>query len=359
MFRLWTTDAVEIFPASRFGGQAGENGYVSFAQPGRCSRGFSCVAMFVLFCFLPFRLAAGGKLIVFQAASLSLPFAELEKRFEARNPGWDVVRESSSSRLAIRKVVDLGRPCDILATADEALLHDLVLPDNAKWLGMFARNRVVIAFTEKSKYRSEINADNWYEILLRKDVNFGYADPNMAPVGYRTHLCWKLADIYYAERLKGRSLYNELRQHCPDQFIRPHCNELIPLLESLTLDYTFQYQSVAMQHRLSWLKLPDEIDLGNRNLNPFYAQVSENIRGQSRTTSDFSRTGQAVVYGITIPDNAENVKQAEDFLRLLFSEEGQQIMTDNFQEPVVPPLCIGIDQAPESLKPILKEVDKP
>jgi molybdate/tungstate transport system substrate-binding protein len=297
-----------------------------------------------------------GKLVIFHAASLARPFEALEKIIEAENPGLDIVRESSSSRLAIRKVTDLGRPADILASADEALLRQQALPEHADWVGLFARNRVVLAFTAKSKHRTEINAQNWYDILLREDVNFGYAEPSMAPVGYRTLLCWKLADIYYRDALGGRSVYRELIDACPRRFIRPHCNELIPLLEALTLDYTFQYRSVALQHHLEWLKLPDEIDLGNEAMGDFYAQVSTEVPGRTRGAPE-ERVGRPIVYGITIPKNARNRAMAERFLELLFAEKGGQIMEDNFQELIRPVLCKNRDAAPDALRPLMKEAE--
>jgi molybdate/tungstate transport system substrate-binding protein len=296
------------------------------------------------------------KLIVYHAASLALPFGAIEKVMEERFPGLDVICESSSSRIAIRKVTDLGRKGDIVASADEALIRNIMMPDHADWVGTFARNRVVIAYTDRSRYRDEINADNWYEILLRDDVNYGQADANNAPVGYRTWLTWKLADAYYADKLGDRDLFEELRANCPPKNIRPHCNELIPLLESLALDYTFQYRSVALQHHLSWLKLPDEIDLGSETQREFYAKVSVEIAGTARG-SITTKVGKPVLYGVTMIKDPQNPEMALEFLKILFSEEGQKILEENFQEPIVPVYCDNVQAAPEVLRQHLRPAD--
>ena len=296
-----------------------------------------------------------GKLVVFHAASLARPFQELERRLEAEYPGLDIVRESSSSRLAMRKITDVGRPADIIAVADAFLLRQLMFPEHVEWVGVFARNRLVLAYTAKSRYRAEITAENWFEILLRDDVRFGYADPGMAPVGYRTHLCWKLADIHYRDRLKGRSIYEQLRSKCSQRFIRPHCNELIPLLESLTLDYTFQYRSVALQHHLEWLKLPDEIDLGSERKGDFYAQVSVEVPGKTPGVPT-KRIGHPAVYGISITKAADNPAMAEVFLKTLFGEEGRTLMEESFQETVNPVLCSPLENAPDSLRLYMDEL---
>ncbi len=296
-----------------------------------------------------------GRIVIFHAASLARPFAELERTFERSHPGTDVVRESSSSRIAIRKVTELNRAADIVATADDRLLRELMFPDAASWCIVFVRNRVVIGFTDRSRYSSSISADNWYDVLLRKDVQFGYANPNMAPVGYRTLLCWELANLYYGKQLAGRDLFEELRAACPPRNIRPHVNELLPPLESLRLDYVFLYRSVAMQHNLKWIKLPDEIDLGNEKLAGQYARVSVEIAGKTRG-SKLVQQGRPITYGLSIPIGAPNREAAVAFLSLLLGEQGRKVMEENFQEPIAPAPCYGFDKVPAVLKPLLTPV---
>ncbi|NOY81556.1 MAG: tungstate ABC transporter substrate-binding protein WtpA [Kiritimatiellaeota bacterium] len=298
-----------------------------------------------------------GKIVIFHAASLARPFAELERTFERSHPGTDVVRESSSSRIAIRKVTELNRAADIVATADDRLLRELMFPAAASWCVVFVRNRVVIGFTDRSRYSSSISADNWYDVLLRRGVQFGYANPNMAPVGYRTLLCWKLANLYYHNRLAGRDLFEALRAACPPQNIRPHVNELLPPLESLRLDYVFLYRSVAMQHNLKWIKLPDEIDLGNEKLAEKYARVSVEIAGKTRGSKLVQR-GRPITYGLCIPAGAPNRDGAVAFLSLLLGERGRNVMEQNFQEPIFPSPCYGFVKVPAALKPLLTPVSE-
>ncbi len=293
-----------------------------------------------------------GKLTVFHAASLARPFEAMEKVLEAEHPQLDVIRESSSSRVACRKLTELGRTCDILASADYLLLRDMMIPDHAEWYLAFARNRVVIAYSDRSTYQNEINADNWYEILLREDVAYGYAEPDQAPVGYRTLLTWKLAEMHYDES----GLFEKLKAGAPESNIRPHCNQLIPLVQSLGLDYIFQYQSVARQHNLQFLQLPPEIDLSSEKHADLYSEVSVELSGKTRGET-MTRTGAPIVYGITIPADATNNAAAVAFLELLLSERGQQIMDENFQEPIVPALAPDPSALPEELRQYAEGAD--
>ncbi len=42
----------------------------------------------------------------------------------------------------------------------------------------------------------------------------------------------------------------------------------------------FQYKSVAIQHKLKYIELPDEINLGNPGMNPVYNKVSLDVAGK-------------------------------------------------------------------------------
>ncbi len=300
--------------------------------------------------------AKNQKLLVYHAASQTKAFGAIEKLMEERHPGLDVICESSSTRLAIRKITDLHRKGDIIGSADDALVSSLLMPDYTEWQGIFSTDRIVIAYTERSRLRDQINADNWYDILLRDDVNYGYSDPNNAPVGYRTWLTWKLATIHYKDKIGDRDLYEELLAGCPEKNIRPHCNELIPLLESLALDYIFEYRSVAMQHHLNWLKLPDEIDLGSAKLAKTYAQAQVQISGKQRGSIQ-TITGMPMLFSATMLKDAQNPPMALEFLQILFGPEGQKIMEENFQETYSPVYCRELSAAPEALRPLLREPD--
>jgi len=59
-----------------------------------------------------------GKLIMFYAGSLSMPFDAMEKAFEEKYPKVDLQKEAAGSQACARKITDLKKPCDIMASAD-------------------------------------------------------------------------------------------------------------------------------------------------------------------------------------------------------------------------------------------------
>ena len=71
---------------------------------------------------LPSRGASGGRVIVFHAGSLSVPFLQMEKVFESKHPNMDILREAGGSTEMARMISQFNKPADIMASADVAVV---------------------------------------------------------------------------------------------------------------------------------------------------------------------------------------------------------------------------------------------
>lgn len=291
-----------------------------------------------------------GEVVVFHAGSLSIPFSEIEKAFEAKYPGTDVIREAAGSRTTARKVTDLDRPADVIGSADYTVIESLMIPEHTGWYLNFATNEMAIMYTENSTGKDEINSENWYEVLLRDDVEYGHSEPNADPCGYRSQLVWKLAELHYNET----DLYQKLREGCPAKNVRPKETDLLALLEVGELDYIFIYRSVAQQHGMPFVILPDKINLKTNEYSDFYENAKFDVSGKVPGET-ITKIGKPMVYGVTIPNNTPNRKGAEAFVKFLVGPEGQKIMEDNGQPAITPGIVNNIDVVPESIKPLVKE----
>jgi len=292
-----------------------------------------------------------GKLIVFHAGSLTVPMDALTEAFQAKHPDVTFETEASGSNAAARKISELGREADLMMSADYTVIDKLLIPDFADWNIQFARNTMVIAYTDQSLYADEINGDNWYEILTRDKVVYGHSDPDADPCGYRTLLVWQLAEEHY--RVPG--LYANLEEHCPPENVRPKSVGLIALLESGDMDYAFEYRSVAVQHGMKFVELPDEINLSMVEHADFYSQATVDIVGKEPGTT-MTMTGKPIVYGVTIPKNALSPELALEFVKFLLGPEGQVIMEGQGQPPIVPPVAsTGEEKLPPSLRALIRE----
>jgi len=287
------------------------------------------------------------QIIIFHAGSLSVPFKQLSDEYEKRNPGIRILLEPAGSLVCARKITELKKPCDIIASADYLVIDELIVPEYASWSIRFATNELVIAFQEKSKYSSEIDSSNWMDILLRDDVTYARSDPDSDPCGYRSVLAFKLAEKYYdMEGLEARLTSKDR------DYIRPKEVDLVALVEANATDYMFQYKSVAIQHNLKYIELPDYINLGNPSLNDYYHSVSLDVKGNS-PDSKIRVFGDYINYSLSVLTDAVSKSEAIDFVSLILSSEGQEIIRKCGQDPIVPFSTEQPEMIPEKLKKYL------
>lgn len=273
-----------------------------------------------------------GEVIIFHAGSLTVPLARMEKEFEAKYPDVDVKREAGGSTKMARMISQLGKPADIMASADYMVIDKSLIPEHASWNIRFASNQLVLCYTDKSKFADTINKDNWYEILGKKGVQWGHSDPNLDPCGYRSLMVLKLAEIFYDKP----GLYKKLTANRPKENIRPKSVELVSLLQTGHLDYAWEYLSVAVQHKLKYVKLPDKINLGNYKYDGFYKQATVEVTGKKPGTK-MTRVGKSCTYGVTLIKDAPNKDAAIAFLQYMLSpDHGLKILKEMGQPPFVP-----------------------
>jgi molybdate/tungstate transport system substrate-binding protein len=138
----------------------------------------------------------GGPLIVFTAGSLARPMRAALDSFAAR----DRVRyelESAGSLETARKLTELGKIPDVIALADEDVFPKLLVPTHVSWYVRFAENRIVLAYTDRSRFAAEIDSTNWWQVLQRSGLEIGRANPDLDPAGYRTLMVFQLAEKAY------------------------------------------------------------------------------------------------------------------------------------------------------------------
>ncbi len=322
---------------------------------------YATAALLVALAMLWYRRAGGGcgggpasrtrELVIFHAGSLSVPFRELALAFEKKNPGVKVKAEAAGSRRCARKISDLGRRADVMASADYKVVENLLMPEHASYNIRFATNEMAIAYTARSMRARDAEKGAWHRILLDPEVRFGRSDPNSDPCGYRTLMVFQLAEIHYgvpglAKRLEARH---------GRKFIRPKETDLLALLEAGEIDYLFIYRSVAVQHGLRTVLLPPEINLGSPRFAKGYRRAKVTVTGKTPGTF-ITRTGEPMVYSVTIPRSARHRPLAEAFVAFLLSEEGRKIVEKNGQPFLRPVVVDGEENLPAVLRKAVARV---
>ena len=206
----------------------------------------------------------------YHAGSLASSFAKLEKNFEKAHPDTDVQLFSGGSAAIIDKVNKQNMFADVLASADTVLIPKNLYTKNATFDINFAKNSMVLVYTNTSKGAATINADNWYTVLATKDISYAISDPTSDPAGYRSLMTIALSERKYGDG----SIFNTLvapyskitkvsdgARHTinatnpsPDGkklIITKTGPDIIPLLKAGTVDYAFEYSSISYPVRTS------------------------------------------------------------------------------------------------------------
>ena len=286
---------------------------------------------------------------VFHAGSLTVPLEDVEEKFEAAYPGVDVQLQAAGSVTCVNWITDVGKVADVLATADWTLIRDM---DSTyqNYTVQFATNKMVLCYYGALPTGDEdINATNFWTKLNNTAREWGFSNPNLDPCGYRTLMVFQLAEIEYSD---ANILDDIVLDHtditvvddgtnynitCPENLnpidnvnIRDKSVDLVTLLQEGSLDYAFEYLSVAIQHGLNYIELEAPVALNDSSLDSDYGKV------KVIKCDDSISTGKSITYGVTVPLNADNPDLGAKFVEYMINSIGDAIFTNQGQPPINP-----------------------
>lgn len=297
----------------------------------------------------PFRLANDGTLTVLTMSPLTRSLRTAADSFSVREAVRVLLDTIPSLRSGDSLVV---RRADVVAISSTILSHRLIDVERASWSLPFARNRVVLAWTDSSRRAADIDSSTWRRIIVRRDTRVGRVDPARAAMGVNTLLAMQLAESHLGEKGLARRLFAA----SPAKNIFPTPDSLVAALRAHTLDVVWTYESVAREAGLRWLNLGAPIDLGDAGASARYDSASTIVtvsRPAPDSTADstarvaavdsFVVRGEPLHYALTIPRESANLALAERFVRFLFSTDGQRILRTGTFDLIDPLVVVGRD----------------
>jgi molybdate/tungstate transport system substrate-binding protein len=196
-----------------------------------------------------------------------------------------------------------------------------------------ASTEVVIAYSPKSRFVPDFEAaaqgkKPWYAVLQAPGLRFGRTDPATDPQGQNIIFTMLLAQSFYRQPGLADRILGDYQN--PQQlFAEP---SLLSRLEAGQLDASSGYLSAARSHHLPFIKLPDEINLSNPEMDGrWYKTVQFSIKLPSGKTSTLS-TQPLVFYAAVLKDGKQPALAAK-FLQFLQGPEGQKMLADNGYSP--------------------------
>jgi molybdate/tungstate transport system substrate-binding protein len=300
---------------------------------------FGAVALAVAGCGGDDRGRMGTPLTVFAAGSLARPLrAALDSIAAAGGP---IVRlEVMGSREIVRSIVSLGRSPDLVVSADADEVEARLLPLYVMTSTTFARNRVVLALSPKRRRGDSVTALNWASLVASGALRVARADPARAPLGFRTQLVWKLAEL----ELQRAGLAKQLEAASPPALMRGNEADLVALLESGDADAAWCYESLARAMRLQFVMLGDQIDLGSPADSLTYGRVSVLVPGETPAEQIRVR-GAPIRYAIAVVSNGGDVVAATLLRARLLDSTSARIMRRNGLDLLRTPQVVSATQA--------------
>jgi molybdate/tungstate transport system substrate-binding protein len=257
--------------------------------------------------------AMAASIEIFHADSLAGPMQQLKKAFEAANADVTVNLTSGVSRQLAERILK-GETCDVFAPSsptviDEDLMRKKIAggaTDAASWYVVFSANEMVVITEKGNPLAIRQVAD-----LARPDIRFVRATgPQDLATNRTAEFLKKTAALEgkpeLAAKINNSAIVDPAKPTTVPDTIRA--------LKDGTANAGVTYYSaaIAAKNDLEIIRFPAGVNLSDSILN-----------------------------AATVPGTAKNAKEAMGFVSLLLSPEGQRILTETGQPPVVPAIRKG------------------
>lgn len=216
---------------------------------------------------------------------------------------WDDLHPELPAAITPGGSVDLirrcisGEACDVLISADDAIIRSMMLPAYADGYRIWAGNKMVVT-------GEDITSENWQEKLLAADATFRHHNPYGDPGGYRAVMSMLLADAY-KPGLTAR-LMNHPGHMGMDR-------DSLPASALPRAKYEFTYRSGALMAGKTFGELPAIMDLSDPALAQEYAKVSFSVDDKNTVTAT------PIAHALTIPKTALHKEAPKEFARLFLA----------------------------------------
>jgi molybdate transport system substrate-binding protein len=271
-------------------------------------RAAAALCLAAVLCALPAGAPLAGTVEVFHADSLAGPMRELKKAFEAKNAGVTIGLTSGVSKQLAESILK-GEACDVFAPSSPAVIDQDLMgkklgdagADAASWYVVFSANEMVVITAKGNPLGIRQMSDlakpglKLVRVTGEKDLATGRTIEFLkraAALEGKPELAQKIIDAAPVDPAKPGSVPETVRAVSEG---------------AANAGVVYYSAAVAARNAIDIVRFPASVNM------------SEAIRNAA-----------------TVPGTAKNPKEATDFVRFLLSAEGQGILLQTGQPPVVP-----------------------
>jgi molybdate/tungstate transport system substrate-binding protein len=270
-----------------------------------------------------------------------------------RATGYKYLGEAKGSLLSANLIKEKLRTPDVFISADPKVNQRLMGNENGelvRWYATIFGNEMVLGYNPNSRFAAELkqvgtNDPRLYQILQEKGFRLGRGDPELEPKGYRTLFLFDLAEKHYQLPGLAQKILNNAEH---PTLIFPE-EQLVARLDAGQLDAGVFYRNEVAEHSLPFIGFPRELNLGDPDLDLQYGAATY-VSPQGTKYA-----GSAIVYSITIPENARNLEGAVALVSFILSDEGRKIVEKHALRLIQPLVSGEVDAVPPTLQTALKK----
>ena len=207
----------------------------------------------------------------------------------AQHLGLRIRAEAGSSGNLIRRYTELGRPCDLLLSADPSFFATTGR-GRFRWHLVWLSDEMVLAVGLRAP-NPDLAERDWVAALRAPGIRLARTDEIQSPAGLYTLRLWKRM-----EQKGYPGLAEELREKT--FLVADDIGTVAARLKTGDVDYAFLFRSAALMHEIRFIALDSAINFS--------------------TESDETAP---IRFAATIPPDSAHPREAESLLRYLISPD--------------------------------------
>jgi len=228
----------------------------------------------------------------------------------------------AAGSLLLAQQIAQGNPVSVFISVSRPAVTPAYLGKQSPgWAVSFASDQMALAYSNATlenpgassvigAYNSAVASNttagwnNFFSLLSSGLAQVGFGNPNADPAGYRGWIVLEAASVAYAN---STNLYVKRLITNSGNITAASAADLVGPLEMGQIQFLFIYKSAAIAHKLSYLKLPDQVNLGSTNFSQFYSKFSYKI-------SSGTQKGGVIALFITVPVDSTDTADSLQFV---------------------------------------------
>ncbi len=273
--------------------------------------------------------AWAGKALAQELALLNVAYAgsmgsmmEGPVKAAAASLGIDMRGRAQGSDALAQLIVGGTIPVDVFIPVTPGPMMTVLKAGKAQHAIPLARTEMVIAYSPKSSFAKAFASQPWYEVLQQPGVRFGRTDPATDPQGRNSIFTMRLAEMYYKQPGLAKKILGDT-VNASQIFSEPTVQAR---LQSGELDAASAYKTQPGPFNLPFVRLPEEINLGNASMHATYETTSFDLGGKTYHP-------QPLVYYAATITGSPHADKAATFVQWFSAAAGQAILRKYAYDP--------------------------